>query len=78
MVTESITAWIESALDHGDPIPSPRARLRSCSGRFVVRTTPSLHSALARRAASEGVSMNQWIVEQLAGVAGRVFRTCRP
>lgn len=69
MIREAIVAWIESALEHGDPIPSPRSR--GHSGRFVVRTSPSLHGAIARRAASEGVSMNQWIVEQLAGVAGR-------
>ena len=71
MIEEAIAAWIESALEHGDPIPSPGSRTRSHSGRFVVRTTPSLHRAIARRAASEGVSMNQWIVEQLASVAGR-------
>ncbi len=71
MIKEAIAAWIESALEHGDPIPSPGSRARGHSGRFVVRTTPSLHGAIARRAASEGVSMNQWIVEQLAGVAGR-------
>jgi hypothetical protein len=34
--------------------------------------TPSLHGVIARRAASEGVRMNQWIVKQLAGVAGRL------
>ncbi|MGQ0778127.1 MAG: toxin-antitoxin system HicB family antitoxin [Pseudonocardiales bacterium] len=71
MIREAIAAWIESALEHGDPIPSPRSQARGHSGRFVVRTSPSLHGAIARRAASEGVSMNQWIVEQLAGVAGR-------
>lgn len=71
MIREAIAAWIESALEHGDPVPSPRSRGRGHSGRFVVRTTPSLHRAIARRAASEGVSMNQWIVEQLAIMTGR-------
>jgi len=71
MIREAIAAWIESALEHGDPIPSPRSQARGHSGRFVVRTSPSLHRAIASRAAGEGVSMNQWIVEQLAGAAGR-------
>ncbi len=69
-VREAIEAWLESALEHGDPIPEPRADARSYSGRFVVRTSPSLHWAIARRAADEGISMNQWIVEQLATRAG--------
>ncbi|MDP2873100.1 MAG: toxin-antitoxin system HicB family antitoxin [Bacillota bacterium] len=36
------------------------------SGRFVVRVTPSLHKALARRARAEGVSLNHLCGELLA------------
>jgi len=36
------------------------------SGRFVVRLPQSLHSALEREAAAEGVSLNQLVVAKLA------------
>lgn len=68
MVREVIALWLEDALEAGEPIPQPRAG-RAYSGRFVVRTSPSLHRAIARQAAEEGVSMNQWIVERLAAAA---------
>ena len=32
MIKEAIAAWIESALEHGDPIPSPGTRVRGHSG----------------------------------------------
>jgi predicted HicB family RNase H-like nuclease len=36
------------------------------SGRFVVRLPRSLHAALEREAAEEGVSLNQLVVAKLA------------
>jgi predicted HicB family RNase H-like nuclease len=36
------------------------------SGRFVVRLPQSLHAALEREAAKEGVSLNQLVVAKLA------------
>ncbi|MEQ8785383.1 MAG: toxin-antitoxin system HicB family antitoxin [Pirellulaceae bacterium] len=36
------------------------------SGRFVVRLPKSLHAALEREAAREGVSLNQLVVAKLA------------
>jgi predicted HicB family RNase H-like nuclease len=36
------------------------------SGRFVVRLPQSLHAALEREAAREGVSLNQLVVAKLA------------
>jgi len=36
------------------------------SGRFVVRLPTSLHAALEREAADEGVSLNQLVVSKLA------------
>ncbi len=36
------------------------------SGRFVVRLPRSLHAALEREAADEGVSLNQLVVAKLA------------
>jgi predicted HicB family RNase H-like nuclease len=36
------------------------------SGRFVVRTSRTLHARLAIEAAEQGVSLNQWVVQKLA------------
>src|SRR4051794_16480095 len=36
------------------------------SGRFVVRLPQSLHAALEREAAAEGVSLNQLVIAKLA------------
>ncbi len=50
----------------GDYIPPPLTD-RKFSGRFVVRTSPMLHSQLTVEAAEQNVSMNQWVVQKLAG-----------
>ncbi len=42
------------------------------SGRFVVRLPTSLHAALEREAASEGVSLNQLVLAKLAVGLGRL------
>ncbi len=35
------------------------------SGKFNLRIPPNLHSEIAARAAAEGKSLNQWVVETL-------------
>jgi hypothetical protein len=40
------------------------------SGRFVVRLPRTLHAALEREAAAEGVSLNQLVVAKLAARLG--------
>ena len=52
----------------GGDIPPPLTD-RKFSGRFVVRTSPMLHSQLTVEAAEQNVSMNQWVVQKLAGRA---------
>src|SRR5207302_3445056 len=42
------------------------------SGRFVVRLPQSLHAALEREAAAEGVSLNQLVLAKLAVGLGRL------
>jgi HicB family len=42
------------------------------SGRFVVRLPQSLHAALEREAATEGVSLNQLVIAKLAVGLGRL------
>lgn len=63
-------AGIEHAVDEylaerdGD-VPRPLTD-RKFSGRFIVRTSPMLHSRLTVEAAENNVSLNQWVVQKLA------------
>jgi predicted RNase H-like HicB family nuclease len=69
---EAIAA-IEQAVDEciaersafGDDVPTPLTR-RRYTGKFVVRTSPALHARLAVEAAEQNVSMNQWVIQELA------------
>ena len=49
----------------GEEIPAPLGR-RSYSGRFNVRTSPSLHRRLVIAPKTEGVSLNTLINQKLA------------
>ncbi len=40
---------------------------RNFSGRFIVRTSPALHARLSMEATEQAVSLNQWVVQKLAG-----------
>ena len=52
---------------HGDGTVLPKAdRSGEYSGRFLVRMDPTLHQRLSLRAASNGESLNQWVVRRLA------------
>jgi predicted HicB family RNase H-like nuclease len=65
-------AGVERAVDEcvaereaaGEDLPAPLTE-REYSGKFVVRTSPSLHARLAVEAAEQNVSMNQWVVQKL-------------
>ena len=50
----------------GLPEPPVGPQRREYSGEFNVRVPKSLHAALAREAAAEGVSLNQLVVAKLA------------
>jgi predicted HicB family RNase H-like nuclease len=63
-------AGVEQSVDEyladceGD-IPPPLTE-RRFSGKFLVRTSPTLHSRLTVEAAEQNVSLNQWVVQKLA------------
>ncbi len=65
---DAIAAWIEAAQAAGREVPAPREVLPlvSYSGKFLVRVPRSLHARLARHAAAEGVSLNQYVAGVLA------------
>jgi antitoxin HicB len=61
--------WFKTCLKLGVNIPLP-VETPKYSGEIRVRMPPSLHQALAQRAASEGVSLNQYMVTGLARTVG--------
>ena len=52
------------------PEPSTVQPLQGYSGKFLVRVPRSLHARLARRAAQEGVSLNQFLTGVLSSEVG--------
>jgi hypothetical protein len=58
-------AWIQTALDQGREIPSPRGE-QTFSGRLLLRMPSTLHADLSRAAEAEGTSLNQFIVTALS------------
>jgi len=60
---EIVDEWIEIYRREGRPLPAPTNR--KYSGRFVLRTGPEMHRALAVRALSQGASLNTFVVRTL-------------
>ncbi len=71
-VQDAIAAWVQAAQAAGKAVPVPHAAqpLDGYSGKFLVRLPRSLHARLARRAAAEGVSLNQFLTGVLSGQVG--------
>lgn len=69
---DAIAAWVQAAMAASKPLPEPHAvqPLDAYSGKFLVRLPRSLHARLARRAAAEGVSLNQLLTSLLACQVG--------
>jgi len=62
---EAADAWVRANVANGRPIPDAPEQERA-SGRVLVRMPRSLHRRLTERAATEGASLNQFIVTTLA------------
>ena len=60
---EIVDEWIAIYRRDGRPLPAPTNR--KYSGRFVLRTGPEMHRALAVRALSQGASLNAFVVKTL-------------
>ncbi len=67
-VQDAVTAWAQSmqAVGKRTPAASIAEPVSRYSGKFLVRVPRSLHAHLAREAAQEGVSLNQWAASKLA------------
>ena len=65
---DAFRAWAAAEREDKGELPAPK----TWSGQFVQRIPRTLHMQLARRAASEGVSLNQLAATFLAqGLAAR-------
>src|SRR6266568_2337459 len=67
---QAMKSWMESRLAAGLQMPEPRST-SAYSGRILVRMPRDLHRKLAETAASESVSLNQYIVSALSETQGR-------
>ena len=62
-LSEILQEWIDIYKKDGRTLPPPTNK--NYSGKFVLRTGPDLHKALALKAMSEGDSLNNFVVKKL-------------
>ena len=77
MIEDAMRAWIESALEDGQPVPEPRP-VETYSGKFVVRVPRSLHRELVELAEREGVSLNALVNVALGRAVGSAQPVAEP
>jgi antitoxin HicB len=65
-IEAAMESWIATALEEGREIPEPKSAT-SHSGRLLLRMPRTLHADLTRASEREGVSLNQFITDVLAG-----------
>ncbi len=70
MIQDAMSAWIETALVDGEPVPIPK-RTDDYSGKFMVRLPKSLHRDLSHLAKQEGVSLNAFVSIALGQAVAR-------
>lgn len=66
---DAIELWVGVKLRNGEPVPAP-LNAETYSGKFVVRVPKTLHRDLVRRAESEDVSLNQYVLSALSRCIG--------
>jgi predicted HicB family RNase H-like nuclease len=59
-----VEEWVKIYKEDGDPLPPPTAG-KGYSGKFVLRTSESLHKQLAIEALRKGKSLNAHCVDLL-------------
>jgi predicted RNase H-like HicB family nuclease len=65
-IQAAMTSWLAVAVEEGREIPEPKSAT-SHSGRLLLRMPRTLHADLTRASEREGVSLNQFITDVLAG-----------
>ena len=69
-IKEAKMEWFVYMLENNLPIPEP-VDLNKYSGKFVVRIPKSLHRTISEQSKMEGLSLNQYVANSLAYVAGQ-------
>ena len=69
-IKEVKVEWFAYMLDNDLPIPEP-IDITKYSGKFVVRIPKSLHKTISEQSKMEGLSLNQYVANSLAFVAGQ-------
>ena len=69
-IEDAIIAWIKTATEFGDSIPTPSVA-SNFSGQWRMRVPKRLHAALALQAKEEGVSLNMLAATLLAEGIGK-------
>ena len=70
---DALQAWLATAREFGDAIPVP-STITHYSGQWRIRLPKSLHAALAKRAKTEGVSLNMFAATLLAQGLGQTIK----
>ncbi|MGE5542763.1 MAG: type II toxin-antitoxin system HicB family antitoxin [Bacillota bacterium] len=73
MIEDAKVIWPETAIEEGLEIPEPAGTIEEYSGKLNIRMPRTLHRTLAERAHEERVSLNQYIVYQLARGVGHTL-----
>jgi predicted HicB family RNase H-like nuclease len=63
-LVQILDEWIEIYKQDGRRLPPPTNK--RYSGKFMLRTGPELHQALAVKALNEGESLNNFIIKKLS------------
>ncbi len=58
-----VDEWIE--IYKSENISLPKETSKQYSGKFLLRTNPELHKALAIKALKEGISLNNYVVKKI-------------
>ena len=69
-IMEAKAEWFTYMLENDLPIPEPMD-ITKYSGKFVVRIPKSLHKTISEQSKMEGLSLNQYVANSLAYVAGQ-------
>lgn len=69
-IKEAKAEWFAYMLENNLSIPEP-ADVSKYSGKFVVRIPKSLHKTISEQSKMEGLSLNQYVANSLAYVAGQ-------
>lgn len=69
-INDAKMEWFAYMLENNLPIPEP-VDGNKYSGKFVVRIPRSLHRTISEQSKMEGLSLNQYVANSLAYVAGQ-------